>query len=232
MMTHPDKAPRVLVLASGKGGVGKSTVALALAAELAARGPAVALVDADPQGGVTRAAGVAVPTWDTVTADPVTVHGLTLWPAGRALAGADVATHAARLEAARQGVGWVVVDCSPALTDAAHAATFAAASLVLVVARCDAAGLPSVAETVELAHATGRPARIVPTFHGPTGLAREALAFLRGRYGDAVTETTFPTDARAAEAPGRGLPVTHSAPRSRVAVAVRALVDELEGGNE
>jgi chromosome partitioning protein len=225
MMTPPPG--RVLALASGKGGVGKSTLALAIAAALVDRGHAVALVDSDPQGGATRSLGVAVPPGETVTADPVAVHGFTLYPAGRALAGADVATHAARLEDAR-GVGaWVVVDLSPALTDAAHAAAFAVADLVLVVARCDAAGLGNVAETVELALAMGRRVVVVPTFDGRTGLSREAHAFLRGRYGEAVTAATIPADARAAEAPGRGLPVTRSAPRSRVAVAVRALVDEL-----
>jgi cellulose biosynthesis protein BcsQ len=98
----------------------------------------------------------------------------------------------------------VVVDCSPALTDAVHAATLPEADPVVVVARLDAAGLPNVAEAVELARALGRPVRVVPTFAAHTGLAREALAFLRGRYGDAVTAAVVPTDARAAEAPGRG----------------------------
>jgi cellulose biosynthesis protein BcsQ len=220
---------RVVALASGKGGVGKSTLALALADVWAAAGHRVALVDFDAQAGVTRAAGVPVPTWDTGSPGPVDVHGLTLWPAGRALADLGAGVLAERLAAARADAALVVVDLSPALTDAAHAVALDAADVLAVVARCDAAGLPNVAETVALAHAAGVRCRVVPTFRGGTGLAREAEAFFRGRYGDAVTRATIPTDAKAAEAAGRGLPVTRSARRAKVSDAVRAVAAELLG---
>jgi cellulose biosynthesis protein BcsQ len=220
---------RVVALASGKGGVGKSTLALALADVWAAAGHRVALVDFDAQAGVTRAAGAAVPSWDNGPPGPVEVHGLTLWPAGRALAGLAPDALAERLAHARAAAELVVVDLSPALTDAAHAVTLEAADVLAVVARCDAAGLPNVAETVALANAARVRCRVVPTFRGGTGLAREAEAFLRGRYGDAVTAATIPTDAKAAEAPGRGLPVTRSARRAKVSEAVRELAAELVG---
>lgn len=222
-------AARVVVLASGKGGVGKSTLALALADVWATAGHAVALVDFDPQGGVTRAAGVTCPTWADGPPGPVEAHGLALWPAGRALADLGAPVLADRLEAARKGADLVVVDLSPALTDAAHAVALEAADVLAVVARCDAAGLPNVAETVALAAAAGVPCRVVPTFRGGTGLSREAEAFLRGRYGDAVTVATIPTDAKAAEAAGRALPVTRSARRAKVSDAVRAVAAELLG---
>jgi cellulose biosynthesis protein BcsQ len=220
---------RVVALASGKGGVGKSTLALALADVWAAAGWRVALVDFDPQGGVTRAAGVAVPSWDNGPPPPVSVHGVTLWPAGRALAALAPDAVAERLAHAAAGADLVVVDLSPALTDAPHAVTLETAAVLVVVARCDAAGLPNVAETVALAHAAGVPCRVVPTFRGGTGLSREAEAFLRGRYGDAVTVATIPADAKAAESAGRGLPVTRSARRAKVSEAVRALAAELAG---
>lgn len=237
-MRNPSAA-LVVPLISGKGGVGKSTLALALAAAWRDLGRTVALVDADPQGGLTLAAGVPTPA-DPLRAPPLMVHGLTLWPAGRALAAADVGELTERLEAAATGVELVLVDCSPALTDAAHAAALpmaagftmadgrtAAAGVVLVVARLDAAGLPNVAEAVALATAAGARVRVVPTFRGNTGLSREAEAFLRGRYGDQVTAAVVPTDARAAEAPGRGAPVVDTAPRSKATAAVRALAAEL-----
>jgi cellulose biosynthesis protein BcsQ len=223
------KLGRVIALASGKGGVGKSTLALALADVWAADGHRVALVDFDAQAGVTRAAGAAVPSWDNGPPGPVDVHGLTLWPAGRALAGLAPDALADRLAQARAGAELVVVDLSPALTDAAHAVTLEAADVLAVVARCDAAGLPNVAETVALAHAAQVRCWVVPTFRGGTGLAREAEAFLRGRYGDAVTAATIPTDAKAAEAAGRGLPVTRSARRAKVSESVRELAAELLG---
>lgn len=76
-----------------------------------------------------------------------------------------------------------MVDFSPAPTDAAHAVTLEAADVLAVAARCDAVGLPNVAETVALAHAAQVRCWVVATFCGGTGLAREAEAFLRGRYG-------------------------------------------------
>lgn len=213
-------------LGSGKGGVGKTTLALALGAAWRDAGRRVALLDLDAQGGLTLAAGVRPPA-DPLETPGISVHGMTLWPSGRALAAADVGEFRARLEAARADADLVVVDLSPALTDAAHAATLPVADLLLVVARLDAAGLPNVAEAVQLARAGGRPFRVVPTFKGTTGLSREAEAFLRGRYGDAVTATVIPTDARAAEAPGRGAPVVDTAPRAKVTSAVRDLAREL-----
>jgi len=235
-VTDMDRAgapARVVALTSGKGGVGKTTLALALAAAWRREGLAVAVVDFDPQGGATLAAGVRPPA-DPLEAPPVAAHGFTLWPAGRGLAAADADALAVRLARARYmpapgalAPDVVVVDCSPALTDALHAAALPDADPVVVVARLDAAGLPNVAEAVALARDLGRPVRVVPTFDARTGLAREALAFLRGRYGDAVTAAVIPTDARAAEAPGRGAPVLDTAPRSKVAAAVRQLAAEL-----
>lgn len=217
----------LVVLASGKGGTGKTTLALALAAAWRTPGRTVGLVDGDAQAGATRAAGITPPP-DPLTADPLAVHGLTLWRGGRALADATTGALAARLTAAAGVCDVVVVDASPAITDAGHAAAFPRAAVVLVVARCDAAGLAHAEETVSLADADGVPVvRIVPTFAGPTTLAREALAWMRGRFGDRVTLTTIPADVRAAEAPGKGAPVLDTAPRSRVSQAVRALADEL-----
>jgi cellulose biosynthesis protein BcsQ len=60
-----------------------------------------------------------------------------------------------------------------------------------------------------------------------TALSRESEALLRQRYGDAVTTTVIPMDARAAEAAGIGRPLTQTAPRSRAAVAIHALAAEL-----
>lgn len=222
---------RVVALVSGKGGVGKSTLALALAdVWRAALAPAtVAVLDFDPQGGATVAAGVPTAA-DPLHAAPVPVHGVQLHPGGRALAGATEAALAGALTAAARAAALVVVDLSPALTDAPHAVTLPAADPLLIVARCDAAGLPNVAEAVALASAAGRPWWIVPTFRKNTALAREAEAFLRGRYGDRVTRTTIPEDAKAAEAAGAGRPVTMTAPRAKVAAAIRALVAELDTG--
>lgn len=217
---------RVLLVASGKGGTGKSTLALALADVWAESGLRVALVDADPQAGATTAAGLA-PVVDPLTATPEAVHGLMFYPSGRPLAAADPDAHTGRIRAAARFADVVVVDASPALTDAGHIGALAVASLVVVAARTDAAGLPSVAETVALADAAGVPVLVVPTFTASTGLARESAAFLKGRYAGRCAASAIPQDARAAEAPGAGRPVTRTARRARVSDAFRALADEL-----
>lgn len=228
-------AGRVVVLTSGKGGVGKSTLALALADVWRSllepeHGPeAVALLDFDPQGGATVAAGVPTAA-DPLRAAPVAVHGFRLYPGGRALAGATEEDLRSRLQAARGEAALVVVDLSPALTDAAHAVALPVADPLVIVARCDAAGLSNVAEAVAFAAAAARPWRIVPAFRKNTALAREAEAFLRARYGDRVTRATIPEDAKAAEAAGRGRPVTATAPRAKAAAAIRDLVAELDSG--
>jgi len=228
-MIRRNAGGRVVALVSGKGGVGKSTLALALADVWAAalKPGTVALLDFDPQGGATVAAGVPAAA-DPLRAQAIAAHGFQLYPGGRALAGADEDALAHRLELARMGAALVVVDLSPALTDGPHAVTLPLADPLVIVARCDAAGLPNVAEAVALATAAGCPWAIVPTMQKRTALSREAEAFLRGRYGGRVTRTTIPEDAKAAEAAGAGRPVTATAPRAKVSAAMRALVAELD----
>jgi cellulose biosynthesis protein BcsQ len=216
---------RVVMIASGKGGTGKSTLALALADVWAAAGYRVALVDADPQAGATTVAGLE-PVPDPLTAAPVAVHGLALYPSGRPLALADAHAHASRLQRAAQAAELVVVDLGPALTDAAHTGALSVAALMVVAARTDAAGLRNVEEAVSLAASAGVPVAVVPTFATGTGLSRETHAFLRGRY-PTCTEAAVPMDARAADAAGVGRPVTRTARRSRVAQAVHTLAAEL-----
>lgn len=216
----------VLALISGKGGVGKSTLALALGDAFASRGHRVAVVDLDPQGGATLAAGVTRPE-DPLAADPSPAHGFMLYPSGRPLADAPVDALAARLSRAHDSADVLVLDLSPSLTDAAHMAAMQVATLAVVIARTDAAGLPNAGEAVGLAKASGVPFVVVPSIKGPTGLAREAEAFLRGRYGEAVASTAIPLDAKAAEAAGLARPVTQTAKRAKVSQAVHALADEL-----
>src|SRR5215469_2419034 len=95
---------RILAVAAGRGGTGKSTIAFALADALRASGTAsdVALLDLDPQAGLTGYAKRA-PTEDPVRDPPVEVHGLTLYRGGRALAHAsdeEIGEHVSRALAA------------------------------------------------------------------------------------------------------------------------------------
>ncbi len=222
----PERPPVVLAVFGGKGGTGKTQVALGLADVWATAGRRVALVDLDPQGGATLAAGLARADAPLSTAgEPC--HGFWLFPSGRALASATTHQLTQRIALAEAVADWVVLDLSPALTDAGHAAALRRSTFAVVVARTDGAGLPNVAEAVQLAMDLSLPFLVVPSMRGHTALAREAEAFLRGRYGDRVAAMALPHDARAAEAAAAGRPVTRAARTAKVSVAIRALASEL-----
>lgn len=216
----------VIAVISGKGGVVKSTTSLGLAAEYARRRFRVALVDYDPQGGATSAAGLTRPD-EPLLSTGHSVHGFTLYPSGRALAIATVDQLLARLQVAERHAELTLIDLSPALTDAAHVAALLRASLVVVMARTDAAGLVNVAEAVRLCVDASRRFAIVPALWSRTRLAAHAESLLRTAYNEQVCQTVIPVDVRGAEAAATFRPVTLSAPRSRASRATQALATEL-----
>lgn len=219
-------SPDLIAVVSGKGGVGKTAIALGLAATLSRRGLSTSLVDLDPQAGATLAAGVVRPA-EPLTADPDLRHGFALYPSSRMLALASPDAIASRLRALLDRYPVVVADLSPALTDAAHAAALPLASLVLVVARTDAAGLANVAESVQLCREFHRPHLVVPNMVGRTRLSREAHAILRQQYAPHVVFCSVPLEARAAEAVAACQPIALYAPQSASACALNSIAGEV-----
>lgn len=219
-------AAYTVALLSGKGGTGKSTIALAIADVVQERGLAASLIDLDAQAGLTVAAGLE-PTRTPLSESPVVAGGLRVYRGGRALAQSSSEALVNHIKRARNGAGMVVLDLSPSLTDAAHVAALGQASVILIIARTDAAGLRNVAECVELGRRAQCPFVVVPSMTQRTALSRDAEAFLRTQYGSDVSATCVPLDAKAAEAAGHGQAVTRTARRSRASIAVRSLVEEL-----
>lgn len=224
-------APAPLVaFGSGKGGTGKSTACLAIAAHLASsRGEPVAVVDLDPQAGLTDYAGLE-PALDPLTADPVDVHGLTLYRGGRALAQASTDQIAQLLTRAMAPGYPVLADLSPAWSDTAHRAALAVPGMALVLAvKLDSGGIRGARELTALAERGGVPFRIVPTFEKRWVVAVAIQQSLRAFYRDMVTTAAIPEDVKAAEAVAARLPVTLYAPKSRAAQAIAGVTDELFG---
>lgn len=221
----------ILAFASGKGGTAKSTLALAVAAEMSARGAFVTAIDLDPQAGLTDYAGLD-PVSDPLVAESVTVHGVELYRGGRPLVQATEQQVSAHVARARNGhAGPLIADLSPAWGDHPHRVLLGRPETVLVLAvRLDGGGLRAARELTAVAEQRGIPYRIVPTFDKRWAVSKTVLHGLRAFFGDRVTDTTVPEDVKASEAVSAGQPVTTYAPRSRAAQAVRALVDELEGG--
>jgi chromosome partitioning protein len=205
----------VIVLAGQKGGSGKSTVAVSLAAECHARGLRVLLVDADPQG--------TARTWGDVAAE-----------AGRAAPtvvamGANL-HRADQLPALAKNFDLVVVDCPPRHSEIQRAALMVA-DLAIIPSGPSSHDVWALAESVELVRAAQqvRPSLVVAalvTRRVPgTVIGREAREALKDA-GVPVFRTELGFRVAFQEAPGAGLGVTQYDPGGDAAAEVRAMTDE------
>lgn len=248
---------KILAIVNQKGGVGKTTTSVNLAAALGQLKNKVLLLDLDPQGNATMGSGVDkhqlqgsmndVLLGETELASIVlkTPYGYYLAPSNGDLTQAEVLlvkqqdrlNQDRKLHHAIQGIEtgfeWIVIDCPPTLNMLTLNALVATHG-VLIPMQCEyyaLEGLTALLETIEQMQSIN--ARlgvwgIVRTMHDPRNrLSTEVGQQLQDYFGTALFKTTVPRNVRVAEAPSHGLPVLFYDPRSKGALAYGDLAKEL-----
>jgi chromosome partitioning protein len=247
---------RVFAIANQKGGVGKTTTAINLAASLAANDLRVLVIDSDPQGNATTGLGVAkdpdrpslyqvlledVPARDAIQSTDL--EGLHLISADKNLVGADLELVGIpnrefrlreRIADIREDYRFVLIDCPPAL-DLLTLNALIAADSVLVPIQCEFFALEGVSELMDtidrirdsFQHALPVEGILLTMYDDRTNLTRQVAADLREFFGDQVFRTIIPRSIRLAEAPSFGKPILGYDPRSRGAESYIKLAKEI-----
>jgi chromosome partitioning protein len=246
---------RVLAVTNQKGGVGKTTTSINLAASLAIAGRRVLLIDLDPQGNATMGSGV-----DKRLATATVYHVLLgtrsladvrvrasanydLVPANRELAGAEVELielpeRERRLKDAVREIqdeyDFVLIDCPPAL-NLLTVNGLCAAQAVMIPMQCEyyaLEGLSDLVQTIKKVRVSLNPALeiegLLRTMYDPRNtLAQQVSDQLQQHFGEKVYRTIIPRNIRLAEAPSHGMPVLSLDRQSKGALAYLALAGEM-----
>ena len=244
---------RIIAITNQKGGVGKTTTSINLAAALAEQGRRVLLIDLDPQGNATMGSGLAgteqglyevlLGELDAQKAVARAACGYDLLASHEDLSGveielAQVAARERRLESAlvplRGSYDYIYIDCPPALSLLTVNA-LVAADAVLIPMQCDyyaLEGLTALLGTVRRVRAQLNPALTIEgllrtMFDPRNGLAIEVSEQLARHFGTQLFQTIIPRNVRLAEAPSHGVPVIQYDRASRGAQAYLALAAEI-----
>ena len=242
---------KIISVANQKGGVGKTTTAINIAAGLAKAGRTALVVDIDPQCNATSGLGIEPahrhplvagrPLAESVA--ETAMPRLSVLPGSQSLADADALSAPNRQRAAtlRQTLtgelsrfDYIFLDCPPSLGQLTRAA-LGASTEVYIPIQCEYFAMEGLSQIIELARQTKARDNhrleiggIVLTMYDPAlELANEVVSEVRGYFDEAVFQTPIPRDVQISESPSHGLSVLDYAPRARGAWAYSELVLEV-----
>ena len=246
----------VLAFANQKGGTGKTTTAVNVAAYAANYNKSVLLVDMDPQGNATSGLGVGkqglkVSVYDVLTAGKAAmqaiihtkISGLDLLPSNMSLVGAELelVNEMAReqrlkdgLQKAREIYDYIFIDCPPSL-GLLTVNSFAASDGIIVPMQCEyyaLEGLSQLINSINLVKRHINPSLsifgVILTMYDPRlNLTQQVETEVKSYFGDKVFDTVIPRNVRLSEAPSYGVPICLYDARSKGAESYMSLTREI-----
>ena len=246
----------IMTIANQKGGVGKTTTTINLAAALAEKGKKVLVIDMDPQGNTSSGLGIDKDELDTTVyqlmigdntfeecVQKEVFENLDVLAANVNLAGIEIETMDMEdrnyilhdiIEEIKEEYDYIIIDCPPSL-NALTINAMTTADSVLVPIQCEyyaLEGLSQLIYTIDLVRERLNPKLVIngvvfTMYDVRTNLSMQVIENVRNNLNQTIYDTIIPRGVRLAEAPSHGLPITKDDRRSAGAQAYLALADEV-----